>query len=462
MASNNRLNYSFTNSDLVELNYSEIELNFLITKLTTDNTKLITSYIDNNNVAIIKLNNSTNKYLFIDLSYSFNKLFFDVVKNVRYDANSTTYPFNLRLDLYDDRVSGLIVSLTDQNINQLLEYIQYPNIETPILGLNIIYSMIIDYTPVFTQNNPTFKNKISIDGAAPSIDFVDGDNTDWQLKMDNSNNLAVYRGGTDNILSMNRNTGAITLTKGLTINNPSPALILTGTIGSNTISGGMQSINGEVSVASFSNNNISFILNGNNPNMYKIVSMKTNKTVDINGSISVNKTTTGIPILSTDDTTASTSVWGELYKKNPSRIAVAVSTMTVNIPTNTPTIIPFNQIASMQGSKVSLNTSGVNINKITLNEIGMYNIFCCWATHDIVLTRMSITYILRSAAGNAVGPTVFQQSGGSPSLSTTIFISSAPTTIEFLATHYNGSDVRLGTNASTGVYSTYASVLFLY
>jgi hypothetical protein len=137
--------------------------------------------------------------------------------------------------------------------------------------------------------------------------------------------------------------------------------------------------------------------------------------------------------------------------------------MTVNIPTNTPTILPFNSTVSSQGTKISLNTSGANINKITLTEIGMYSFFCCWALHDMsIAPRMSITYILRSAAGNSVGPTTYTQYGGSPTLSQTIYVSSVPTTIEFLATHYNGSDVRLGTNASTGVYSTYASVLFLY
>lgn len=460
MASNNRLNYSFTNSDLVELNYSEIELNFLITKLTTDNTKLITSYIDNNNVAIIKLNNSTNKYLFIDLSYSFNKLFFDVVKNVRYDANSTTYPFNLRLDLYDDRVSGLIVSLTDQNINQLLEYIQYPNIETPILGLNIIYSMIIDYTPVFTQNNPTFKNKISIDGAVPSIDFIDGSNTDWKLGLDNTQNLRLLRGGTENVLSVGRDTGSITLSKGLTINNPSPALILTGTVGSNTISGGMQSINGEVSVASFSNNAISFILNGSNPNMYKIATFKTNKSMDLNGSISINKSTTGTPVFSTDDSTSSTSVWGELYKKNPSRLSCSCNTFTFNIPTNTPTIIPFNQILTQQGSKVSLNTT---TGLITLSEIGMYHLYFVWAPNDVVNTRINASYIIRNPVGQvSTGPTTWSNNGSSVSLSNTIYIASAPSTIEFTGMHYLGSNMRLATSTSVGAYWTYAAVMFLY
>ena len=50
MSINNKSSYSFTNSDLVSLNYTEESLTFLITKLITDNTKLTTYYEDVNNV----------------------------------------------------------------------------------------------------------------------------------------------------------------------------------------------------------------------------------------------------------------------------------------------------------------------------------------------------------------------------------------------------------------------------
>ena len=460
MALNNKSSYSFTNSDLVSLNYTEESLTFLTTKLTTDNTKLTTSYEDVNNVIIIKLNNSTNKYWFIDNSYNYNKTLFDIIKNVRYDVNATTYPFNLRLDVYDDRNPSLIVSLNNQNINQVLEYIQYP-IETPITSMDAIYSMMIDFTPVFTDDKPTFKDNVNIDGSASALNFVDGANTDWSLKQDGSQNLGFYRGGTENILSMNRDTGSITLSKGLTINNPSPALILTGTIGSNTVSGGIQAnIANEVALASFTNHNLSFFLNGNNPNVYKIASFKTNKSMDLNGSLSINKSTTGTPVFSTDDSTSSTSIWGELYKKNPSRISISCNTFTVNIPTNTPTIIPFNQILGQQGNKVSLNTTtGV----ITLSEIGIYHIYFVWAPHEIVNTRINASYLIRNPLNQvATGPTTLSNNGDSISISNTIHIPSAPSTIEFTGMHYLGSNLRLATSTSVGSYWTYASVMFLY
>jgi hypothetical protein len=54
----------------------------------------------------------------------------------------------------------------------------------------------------------------------------------------------------------------------------------------------MQSnIAGEVAVASFTNHNLSFFTNGNNANMYKIASMKTDKSMEINGGLYINKST---------------------------------------------------------------------------------------------------------------------------------------------------------------------------
>jgi hypothetical protein len=455
MSINNKSSYSFTNADLVDLVYTEQDLTFLLTKLTTDSSKQITSYTDDNQVVIIKLNSSNTKYWLLDLSYSFNKTLYSLLKNIRYDA---TYPFGLKFNIYDDRVQTSIVSLTDQNINQAYEYIQYSN-PTPLSVLP--HSITFDFTPVFSNDKPTFKDNVNIDGSAPALNFVDGANTDWSLKQDGSNNLGFYRGGTENILSMNRDTGAMTLTKGLTINNPSPALILNGTIGSNTFSGGMQSnINGEVAVASFTNHNLSFFLNGANANMYKIASMKTNKTMEVNGGFYINKSTTGTPVFSTDDSTSSTSVWGELYKKNPSRVTCSVSTFNFNLPSNIPTIIPFNQVLIQQGNKVNLNTT---TGLITLSEIGMYHIYFTWAPHDIVNTRMNASYVMRNPAGViSTGPTTLSNNGDSCQLSNTIYVGSAPSTIEFIGMHYLNSNMRLATSTSVGSYWTYSAVMFLY
>jgi hypothetical protein len=455
----NLTNYSFTNSDLVELSYTDIQLTFLLTRLTTDNTKQITSYIDENNVAIIRLTNS-DEYWFIDLSYPFNQTMFSLLRNVRLDL---AYLFGIRFDVYDDRDPANIVSLLNQNIDQLCEYIQYP-VETPIQRMRDIYSMRLRFDPVLPKvNQPTFEDAVSIDGSAPALKFVDGANTDWSLKLDGSNNLGFYRGGTESVLSLNRDTGSMTLAKGLTINNPSPALILTGTIGSNTVSGGMQAnIANEVAVASFSNHNLSFFLNGSNANMYKICSMKTDKSMFVNGTLNVVNMNNGAPVATFDGLTNNTTVWGEFYKKNPSRISCSCNTFTFNIPSNIPTVIPFNQLLSQQGLKILLNTT---TGLFTLSQVGMYHIYFVWAPHEIVNTRLAASYVIRNPIGGgelSTGPTVLSNNGDSVSISTTIYISTANSTIEFRALHYSGTDLRLATSTSNGAYWTYAAVMFLY
>lgn len=249
----------------------------------------------------------------------------------------------------------------------------------------------------------------------------------------------------------------MTLTKGLTINNPSPALILT----NGTISGGLESnIAGEVAFASFSNHNISFFLNGNSSNVYKLATMKTYKSIEVNGSFNVNNSSIGNPVLTANGTTNSTSVWGEFYKKNPHRLTCSSNTGTFSLPTNTPTIITFNQVLIQQGSRVNLNPS---TGLITLSEIGMYHIYFTWAPHEIVNTRANASYIIRNPAGViSTGPTTLSNNGGSCQLSNTIYIGSAPATIELTGMHYLGSNLRIATSTSVGAYWTYAAVMFLY
>lgn len=510
--------YTLTNSDLVDLEYTEVDLTFKITKLSRESFMSRNVFTDENNVVIMKLANTNSKYWLMDLTYKSNELLYSMLKNPRYHS---TNPFNLIVDIYDARVSSNIITLTDKNINEAYEYIQYSG-ETPLASLP--YSIIIDFIPITLPkiDQPLFNDSVAIDGAAPYgfLSFIDDSTTEWKVGLDSNKNLLFRRAGYDDVLSLNRNdgtisssknlsvprvilngssallqfannnfphwtfnspastndlnllmgqsseqiisinrsTGAITFTKALNINNPSPALILTG---SNSISGGMQSnIAGEVAVVSFTNHNLSFFTNGNNSNVYKIASFKTNKTIDFNGNISVNKTTTGGPIFSTDDTSSSTSVWGEFYKKNPSRVAAVCNTFTFNIPTNIPTIIPFNTILNQQGNKVVLNTT---TGLFTLSEIGMYQIDFTWAPHDVVNTRMNASYIIRNPAGATFGgPVIISNNGDSCQLSTTIYISSVPSTIEFRAMHYLGSNLRLATSTSVGDYWTYASVMYIY
>jgi hypothetical protein len=152
-------------------------------------------------------------------------------------------------------------------------------------------------------------------------------------------------------------------------------------------------------------------------------------------------------------------VYGELYRMNPSRISVACNTFTFNIPTNTPTVIPFNQYLTNAGSKITLNTTNGLIN---LLDIGIYEVFFTWAPHSIVDTRMNASYVIRNPSGGvAVGPTVWTNHCSSPHFTTTFQVTAVPSTIEFRAMHYLGSDLRLATSTSVGEYWTYASVLFL-
>ena len=120
MSINNQAFYALTNSDLMEIKYSEINLTVLLTKLAVDTVSNINVYIDSNDIAIIKLNGAVSKYWLFDLAFSFNRKIYDMMRIPRYHAN----PFNLVVDIYDDRNPSLIISLTGQNINQAYEYVR--------------------------------------------------------------------------------------------------------------------------------------------------------------------------------------------------------------------------------------------------------------------------------------------------------------------------------------------------
>lgn len=61
--------------------------------------------------------------------------------------------------------------------------------------------MIIDFIPITlpSEDQPTFKTRVNIDGSSPALGFVDGANSDWLLRLDNSQNLQVLRGGAANV-----------------------------------------------------------------------------------------------------------------------------------------------------------------------------------------------------------------------------------------------------------------------
>ena len=121
--------------------------------------------------------------------------------------------------------------------------------------------------------------------------------------------------------------------------------------------------------------------------------------------------------------------------------------------------VPFNLALSKTGSKITLDASGNG--KINLLDIGMYEVFFTWSSYSITTARMAAFFIIRNPAGQvSTGPTCFNN-GGSPQFTTSIYIPTAPSTIEFQALHYLGSDMRLGTSTLVGGYWTYASVLYL-
>ena len=95
--------------------------------------------------------------------------------------------------------------------------------------------------------------------------------------------------------------------------------------------------------------------------------------MQINGGLYIVKSTNGAPIASFDGVSGNVSITNELYKPNASRLSCTCNTITYNIPTNTPTTVPFNLALSKTGSKITLDASGNG--KINLLDIGMYEVF---------------------------------------------------------------------------------------
>lgn len=462
---NNKSSYTLQNSDLVDITYPELELSVIATKLSVVANYNKNVYIDENNIAIMSLNSTSNKYWLIDLSFSFNNILYKMMKNPRYHA---TNPFNLIIDIYDNRNPLLIVTLTNQNINQAYEYIQYSGI-TPLSSLEEVYSRVIDFVPISflnldlptILNQPRFRTRVDIDGLSPSLGFTNDLVTNWLLNVDSNAHLQLLKGGTDKVVSIARDTGIMSLAKNLTIENISPALLLKSTGTAGTMMGGMQSsLFGEVAVCSFTNHPLSFYLNGADPNLfYKMASMRLDKSMKINGGLLINKSTNDAAIALFDGVSGDITLSGQLLITTPSRISFSCNTQTVNIPTNTQFVIPFNQWLTSSGTVVTLD---INTGKINLTRVGCYHVMAGWSAHDAEDVRCSIKYVIRRPDTTvAVGPTFYNRGTGTIHFSTTLQITSAPCTLEWQCSHLKGSDLRLSTSTSAGEYATYGTVQFL-
>ena len=457
---NNKSSYTLQNSDLVDITYTELELSVVIAnKLSAVANYNKNVYIDENNIAIMSLNSTTNKYWLFDLSFSFNNILYKMMKNPRYHA---TNPFNLIIDIYDNRNPLLITTLTNQNINQAYEYIQYSGI-TPLSSLEEVYSKVIDFVPITLTDLelPRFHTRVDIDGLEPILAFTNDTTVNWILKADSNAHLQLLRGGTDKVLQIAKDTGIMSLSKNLTIENISPALLLKSTGTSGTMMGGMQSsLFGEVAVCSFTNHPLSFYLNGADPNLfYKMASMRLDKSMKINGGLLINKSTNDAAIALFDGVSGDITLSGQLLITTPSRISFSCNTFFYNIPTNQQVVIPFNQWLTSSGTVVTLD---INTGKINLTRVGCYHVMAGWSAHNAEDVRCSIKYVIRRPDNTAaVGPTFYNRGTGTIHYSTTIQITSAPCTLEWQCSHLKGSDLQLSTSTSSGEYATYGTVQFL-
>ena len=458
MSINNQAFYALTNSDLMEIKYSEINLSVLLTKLAVNTVSNINVYIDSNDIAIIKLNGAVSKYWLFDLAFSFNRKIYDMMRNPRWHA---TNPFNLVVDIYDARNPLLIVSRTNQNINQAYEYVQYTG-ATPLTSLPSAYSKVIDFVPITLTDLdlPRFHTRVDIDGLTPSLGFTNDTTTNWLLNVDSNAHMQFLRGGTEKVVSIARDTGIMSLAQNLTIENISPALLLKGGVSNNVMGGVQANLFGEIAVCSFTNHNLSFYLNGADPNLfYKMASMRLDKSMKIYGGLLINKSTNDGAIAVFDGVSGDITLSGQLLIATPSRISFSCNTLTVNIPTNQQFVIPFNQSLTASGTVVSLD---VNTGKINLTRVGCYHVMAGWSAHDAEDVRCSIKYVIRRPDTTAaVGPTFYNRGTGTIHFSTTLQITSAPCTLEWQCSHLKGSDLRLSTSTSAGEYATYGTVQFL-